>query len=158
MRENRLNGNPQANGNLKDDLSLSYFFVFTCSQRFHPIFKFISPFPPPPHTHPPRLKTWRSCHVFLFFMSFAEWFYCKLRTWNGTWVCELYGTKPLFRKHCKAMLFPIPVTMSVLYFQSAVICSDFSDLTPYRVHVLMNSLPFCVGYTWTEATVLYQKT
>lgn len=72
----------------------------------------------------------------VFFMSFAERFYCKRRTWNGTWVCELYGAKLLFRKHCKAVLFPeavlfpVLVTMSLLlYFQSAVICSDFSVIT-----------------------------
>lgn len=34
------------------------------------------------------------------------------------------------RNHCKAVLCPIPVTMSVLlYFQSAEICSDFSLIT-----------------------------
>lgn len=101
-------------------LCLVFFFVFICFQRFHPVFKFIS-------SSPPDYMTF--CHVFLFFMSFAEWFYCKCRTWNGTWVCELYGAKPLFRKHCKAVLCPILVTMSVLYFQSAEICSDFSLIT-----------------------------
>ena len=123
MRENRFNRNPQVNGILRGVLSLScFFFCLHMLPKVSPSFQV--------HLFIPPQTTWHSCHVFLFFMSFAERFYCKCRTWNGTWVCELYGAKPLFRKHCKAVLCPIPVTMSVLlYFQSAEICSDFSLIT-----------------------------
>lgn len=156
MRENRFNRNPQVNGNLRGVLSLSCFFLSSYASKGFTQFSSSS-------LHPPQ-TTWHSCHVFLFFMSFAEWFYCKCRTWNGTWVCELYGAKPLFRKHCKAVLCPIPVTMSVLlYFQSAeifhwLLLSTISCRNIAIIYVLMNSLPFCIGYTWTEATVLYLKT
>ena len=74
MRENRLNRNPQANGNLKDVLPLSFF----CLQMLPNVsnFQVHLSIPPPP---PLRLHDIPVMY-FLFFMSFAEWFYCKCRT------------------------------------------------------------------------------
>ena len=144
MRENRLNRNPQANGNLKDVLPLSFFFCLHMLPNVSPYFQVHLTFPPPPP--PPRLHDIPVMY-FWFFMSFAEWFYCKCRTWSGTWVCELYGAKPLFRKHCKAVCFQFPLQCQCYIFSQQWFAAIFQWLLLNTVsctkliYVLMNSLP-----------------
>lgn len=160
MRENRFNRNPQVNGILRGVLSLScFFFVFICFQRFHPVFKFISSSPPRLHDIP-----------VMYFCSL-----CPLRNdsiVNVELEMELGFASSTGRNHCSESTARLCCVQSPLQCQCCYIFSQqrFAAIFHWLllstiscrniaiIYVLMNSLPFCIGYTWTEATVLYLKT
>lgn len=160
MRENRFNRNPQVNGNLRGVLSLScFFFCLHMLPKVSPSFQVHLFIPPRLHDIP-----------VMYFCSL-----CPLRNdsiVNVELEMELGFASSTGRNHCSESTARLCCVQSPLQSQCCYIFSQqrFAAIFHWLllstiscrniaiIYVLMNSLPFCIGYTWTEATVLYLKT
>ena len=161
MRENRFNRNPQVNGNLRGVLSLSCFFLSSYASKGFTQFSSSSLHPPPPRLHDIPV---------MYFCSL-----CPLRNdsiVNVELEMELGFASSTGRNHCSESTARLCCVQSPLQCQCCYIFSQqrfaaifhwllLSTISCRNIailYVLMNSLPFYIGYTWTEATVLYLKT